>query len=791
MDASGPEEWTDPFNRVIGMSPTLQKFLIVNAVQERLLSARAIDGVRGLLLLEEPDPWGGESDDFLGNGTEVTIQALSLQLLEQSYKLASGRFDQPQLCMYALRLLVLSCEKPSSRERAFAIISNLVASDSLAAARLNLVTKAYSSSLQFSITTSLFIMHMLSDLRVFVRRKIHASAELIARHFLGQEAFGDSLDGSVEDSLELFYLIVEHFMSTSQFDKVPLLGTTISQVMDASSGRDELEMSRRRLQISLARAYQALGELDRAAGIYKDSQHTEEGTHLIRMLTEGSPFWCHKSNHFLGDIEGDSKKILGAREMQDGSVAVFVSNMGSKATQTCFFLQSPEGNLVRKDLPHDGTRWKTVQVVPNKVVDPLLVLVAPQEENEDMISGLLAMMFRSEEQPPPLIELWQFDGTNSWREIQTRGDIPDRRSLTLIGSDGKMLNKKFVLFGGMSPFAARAGGGEDHNPSAVSILCLESKEWLRVPHPYELFLAADGQGRPVGPIVRTLPAFSTMSTCRCNANGDEMIILLKKGKSLTVEKQGNELVPKYAVDFFGEARELHPDSSSVHHPCKWGLEVPTFDRSGYIADFMFAESVNIADSLLVLGGIGGTCVIERLQSPDSASSMWDWDNPIGQTTGVRSDLLDLATMEWRSLAIHNAWLLGSGISSGKLLASSQKDLCYLIAIDAGNLRFLCLHNVSSIKSCVEKAISGKKLKSKKNTLSYQLKKATQHTVQPMHSCTCCGIFEAPGVTPFKCCARCRVPFYCSRECQTRHWKKKGGNHKEACSPTAEDKGPAP
>jgi hypothetical protein len=246
------------------------------------------------------------------------------------------------------------------------------------------------------------------------------------------------------------------------------------------------------------------------------------------------------SNHFLGDIKGDSKKILGAREMQDGSVALFVRNVCLQKTQTCFFLRSPEGNLVRKDLPHNGTRWKTVIVVPNKVVDPLLVLVAPQEENEDVISGLLAMMSRSEE-PPPLIQLWQFDGTNSWRELQTRGDIPDRRSLTLPGNDGKMLNQKLVLFRGMNP--ARTSNLEQPMTSAVSILCLESKERLRVPYPYELRLATDDQERPVGPIFRTLPPFATMSTCRYNDNGDEMIVLLKKGKSLAVEKRGNELVP--------------------------------------------------------------------------------------------------------------------------------------------------------------------------------------------------------------------------------------------------------
>jgi hypothetical protein len=265
-----------------------------------------------------------------------------------------------------------------------------------------------------------------------------------------------------------------------------------------------------------------------------------------------------------------------------------------------------------------------------------------------------------------------------------------------------MLNQKFVLFGGMSPFPVRSSSGEQHNPSSVSILCLESKEWLRVPHPYESSYMMDQQGRPAGPTVRTLPPFSTMSTCQYNDSGDEMIVLLRKGKALTVEKRGNELVPKYAIDLFEEALEppVHHYSSSVRRPCNWGLNIPTSDKSGYIADHIHPESVNIADSLLVLSGMGGICHIQRLVSPGSASSRLDF--PSGQKSEVRSDLLDLKTMEWRSLAIHNAWMLGSDVNSGKLLASSQSDLCYFITIDERRLRFLCLHNASSIKMCVEK-----------------------------------------------------------------------------------------
>jgi hypothetical protein len=45
MDVSGPEEWTDPFIGLVGTSPTLQKFLIISAAKDRLLSVRAIDEV--------------------------------------------------------------------------------------------------------------------------------------------------------------------------------------------------------------------------------------------------------------------------------------------------------------------------------------------------------------------------------------------------------------------------------------------------------------------------------------------------------------------------------------------------------------------------------------------------------------------------------------------------------------------------------------------------------------------------------------------------------------------------
>lgn len=48
-------------------------------------------------------------------------------------------------------------------------------------------------------------------------------------------------------------------------------------------------------------------------------------------------------------------------------------------------------------------------------------------------------------------------------------------------------------------------------------------------------------------------------------------------------------------------------------------------------------------------------------------------------------------------------------------------------------------------------------------------------------CARCGVGEAPG-GGLKACSQCGVVFYCSRECQTAHWKKKGGDHKSHCVP---------
>jgi hypothetical protein len=52
------------------------------------------------------------------------------------------------------------------------------------------------------------------------------------------------------------------------------------------------------------------------------------------------------------------------------------------------------------------------------------------------------------------------------------------------------------------------------------------------------------------------------------------------------------------------------------------------------------------------------------------------------------------------------------------------------------------------------------------------------------ACAQCGV-EEPSPQAHKACARCGAVYYCSRDCQTAHWKKKGGDHKSKCVPKAE------
>ena len=51
-----------------------------------------------------------------------------------------------------------------------------------------------------------------------------------------------------------------------------------------------------------------------------------------------------------------------------------------------------------------------------------------------------------------------------------------------------------------------------------------------------------------------------------------------------------------------------------------------------------------------------------------------------------------------------------------------------------------------------------------------------------HNCGGCGKLEPVYGNPHKVCTRCRSVYYCSIDCQTKHWKRKKRGHKSECKP---------
>jgi hypothetical protein len=288
----------------------------------------------------------------------------------------------------------------------------------------------------------------------------------------------------------------------------------------------------------------------------------------------------------------------------------------------------------------------------------------------------------------------------------------------------------------------------------------------------------DRSGLPVGPTTPSLPPFACVSSV--SIDGQDLILMLRQGKPIKIEKRGNELVPKFALDLLGlgEVRDGRPT-------CWWHLNVDTLDSSGYIAMAGGSNtSAQIGQSVLVIG-CGNHGIIKKAELDGTTKIDFQTEGRLE----ARVDALDIRSLEWRGTSIHNSWLLGADLKQAVFVPSSTDSTCsYLVTSDSKDeLRLLCLHNVGAIGSCFTKKIEAKKILSKKNTLSYQIERARQETVRPTRECAFCHILEGPN-EKFACCARCRRPFYCSRKCQRQHWKT--GGHKQDCAkPTSEDSDP--
>jgi MYND finger len=780
-------EWKEPFSHVImgsPGSPAFQAFcpmFILGALKQEVLSLSALQYVG--VLLQQDDPWGNEPEE------KLTLQEMSIQLLQKSYTLCE-RFDKPEGSLFVIQLLVAALEKPSSRERALEVLCSIVAADEVAAARLFLATSTSSVGFCVDISKASFLKVALKDFKIFVQRKHHSCSQTYARYFLESGFVFDFRDDDscVEDCLELTYLIVVQIQSTLRFHLIPcLMDDLIHPILDASANSQaELKTNRRRLQLSVAEAYEALGDLEKARTLFQECKQRNNVAALTKTINESSPYWAQKGVHVLDE---NCTRILGARRLNRKETAIFLEcHHPVKAGPISFLICSDNGSVTPRNLPNGASQWIEIKIVPTPPTEPLLLLVSPliKSDGDSVMIGLKMMMGRSEKEVP--IQLWKFDN-DSWSQIKLRGDIPSRESL-VAGSHCVCMNDKVVLVGGTQ--IPRTLGVQAPKPS-VYVLNLSTKEWRGVLHPYQTDFFRDQQGRATRPPLSILPPFSAMNTLNKDGGLAYAIVMLRQGEPVVNKKRNNELVPKFAIDLLVNASSSDKDMGLF----SWILDVPTIDRSGYIADHIGSKCVQITELGLLVLSTNQISTVETLQSCGRTEFSSFGSVPRAPTL----NLLNLQTMEWRGVSIRNDRLLGCEIESMSdlMTCGDEEDTVQLIVLDqqGTRLRFLTLHNASHIQSsdCVQEAVSAMKIsQSKKMTLSYQIEHTKKYSAKPMRCCANCGMFETYGaaqVERFKCCARCRIPFYCSRSCQRKHWGESGGNHKAVCQPCDGEKESVP
>jgi hypothetical protein len=755
-------EWKEPLHLSVldlGSTGAEVSLFARTAVKRGLLSERAILALANRM--EECSDWGDQLVDMGEQETEKLLD-LSLNLLGQSYELACGKYDEPQLAIMAIHLLC-SIETQIPESGAKSVLRRLAMMNERAQSRI--VRQSIADGLELHIATAQdsFVTYLLQDLRTLIERKHKGYVKMLVGSIFRLSPTLNTTGTSVEGALELLYLLSEHFLSIGKYSTVVTLPDLFRAVWDATS----LSFSRdkRCVQLCLARAYEAMGCLQKATSLYRECGH-DETLHAIEHCLSGDRLYVSQR---VG-IPLAAGDYLTARELPDGTIAIFVCNRFGGRPKTDFFVVDPQDDFKpeKKALPRNGELWHAVRVVPAPSSELLRLLVARVPEGsldgdlhtDDMLRSMCHLPALFGNDPVEDLEVWEYDGC-IWSQIATRGCPPDRYAITRMGSHCAMLQDKIVLFGGNQVVNAALARSSPETSAGAFILDLKTREWLRVPHPYQL--------TSYGVIHLSLPPFATVIPVEIE--GRTSIAMLREGSSQLNKKGGNELVPKYALDFFGFGQTDNSPSNWLESWFK--MNVDTHDRCGYIASTVQCSAMQTGSVLLVIAS-EDALVVTRNNADGTTQN--EYHHP---TLEAGITALDMTSFEWRGVSIHNSRLLSSDLKQLQFIQSSDPKQCYIIGLAENELRIFTLSNLNSIPGSFTKALSAKKLLSKKRTAGYKIQKAQEVSVRPLRTCAACRMLESPGIT-FQCCSRCHVPFYCSRECQRKDWKR---GHKQQCRPS--------
>jgi len=764
------QQWTEPVLASVLGPPEFQWQLTVGwvggAVKNRTLSGRLLNNLNNMLLNQDDDHFFHKEVD-LGDREKETFLNLLVQFAEQSYELACSTFDEPQLAICAVMVLCLATKRfPSVCES----LLRLARVNGLAGARV-LTYGIGMTGLPLQGNFDDLLRYILEDFRILVRFRQTAATEFLVALIPVLSPYLST--ATIEQTFDLMYLLSEHHLAKERYLQVLNIPQIFAKEWELYlQDKSCLGELARPVEICLARAFEATGQLSKARDLYASHAKQDHVDVLDRCISGERMYASVKLSE---EIEGIENTTLTSRELANGNIALFFKRKQGKHSRLKFqVFMTATNSLVEHRLPDEGKKWRDILLIPDHPAQSLRILVSSKESTsqsddmndflQGMFSSMSLMSGGSNQTTAEPVELWEFHD-NIWHQIKTRGCIPDGYVVTRKGSGCSILLDKLIVFGGRD--VGRMGRSSTCNESSAGafILDFKSREWFRIPHPYKCSYFTNGNPDTM---TAMLPLFNAVWTTEID--GQQMIAMLRQEKSEVNSKRGNEVVPKYALDLLGVYHENDRPEAF------WILDVVISDRCGYIASAMDSACMQIGTTCLVLGSSAG--MVETLQTDGTKKIDWG-----GGSVLASMSALDLTNWEWRGIDIYNVELLQGGetdfSSNHNLVPSSEAAHCHVASILSGRVQIHRISNLTSrvIASSFTKPLSARKRLSKKNTLSYQLARAEKNRVRPLRECASCRAFEPAGVN-FKCCARCRVPYYCSVKCQRRHWKQ--GGHKEHC-----------
>jgi hypothetical protein len=226
MDNISITKWTEPLPPFLGGVGSMGPASIAWALQDKLLSAIAIDAVQ-VNMKAKGEGWGDEMVQ-LNDGSSAAILELSLHMLEQAYALACSRFDEPELAIISVYVMCRVAGLRTDRKTPGETLMRVAQSNEKAEARVARTLMQHHLTLEPTSGSHLSVSlpYFLEDLRFMIQTKRRATAKTL----FGAVISSDLRCVGSTASMELMYLMAESLFSMEEHSGVIVLAEEFPDV---------------------------------------------------------------------------------------------------------------------------------------------------------------------------------------------------------------------------------------------------------------------------------------------------------------------------------------------------------------------------------------------------------------------------------------------------------------------------------------------------------------------------------------------------------------------------------